>query len=42
METICDSCGMIIPRGGDRFEIDGLGTLCDACYDDYCCTFFED
>ncbi len=42
METICDSCGQIIPQGKDRFEIETHGTLCDACYDDYCILCFVD
>lgn len=42
METICDSCGIIIPEGDDRFTVADGATLCGACYDDFCIYCFED
>lgn len=43
MTTLCDSCGIIVPEGQDRFELETEGmTLCGACYDDFCIYCFED
>lgn len=41
-DTICDCCGDTISDNELQFHMEGVGTVCGNCYDEYCTAAFQD
>ena len=40
--TICDCCGDVIKANEQQFHMEGVGTVCGGCYDEYCTAAYTD